>query len=118
MSQKNVNILNWNPRGLNSRVRRDAVRDLVRDTHASIVCLQETKLDTVDNDTISSTLGQNFVANYAFLPAIGKSGGIILAVSDAYFTLSDVHISENTLSASITMLDEGTSWFITCVYGP
>ncbi|KAM0822740.1 hypothetical protein ACQ4PT_071319 [Festuca glaucescens] len=118
VKQKNVNIFNWNPRGLNSKVRRDAVRDLIRDTHASIVCLQETKLDVVDDAIISATLGPNFIANYAFLPAIGTSGGMILSVSDAFFTLSDVHVSANTLSASITMLSEGTSWSITCVYGP
>ncbi|KAM0825513.1 hypothetical protein ACQ4PT_069506 [Festuca glaucescens] len=118
MSQKNVNIFNWNPRGLNNKARRDAVRDLIRDTHATIVCLQETKLDLVDDALISATLGPSFTANYAFLPSIGTSGGIILSVSDAFFTLSDVHVTANTLSASITMLSEGTTWSITCVYGP
>ena len=71
MAQKNVNLLDWNPRGLNNKARRDAVRDLVRDTHATIVCLQETKLDMVDNAIISETLGQNFTAHYAVLPATG-----------------------------------------------
>jgi exonuclease III len=118
MSQKNVNIFNWNPRGLNNRVRRDAVRDLIRDTHASIVCLQETKLDHVDDAIISATLGPNFTANYAFIPAIGTSGGMILSVSHAFFTISNVHATANTLSASITMLSEGTTWSISCVYGP
>jgi hypothetical protein len=102
MAQQNLNVLGWNPRGLNNILRRDAVRDLARDTHASIVCLQETKLDFVDDAIISAMLGPSFTANYAVLPAIGTRGGMILAVSDAFFTLSV----------------EGTPWSITCVYGP
>ena len=118
MAQKNVNLLDWNPRGLNDKVRRAAVRDLVRDTHATIVCLQETKLDMVDNAIISETLGPNFTANYAVLPATGTRGGMILAVSDSYFSLSNLHVTAATLSATVTMLSEGASWTITCVYGP
>jgi exonuclease III len=118
MAQNNVNILNWNPRGLNNKVRRDAVRDIMRDTHATIVCLQETKLDVVDDAIISSTLGPAFVANYAFIPAIATRGGIILVVSDAFFTLSDIHATANTLSATVTMLSDRSMWTISCVYGP
>jgi exonuclease III len=118
MLQKYTRILDWNPRGLNSIARRDAVRDLLRDTHASIVCLQETKLSVIDGHLISSMLGSNFTANYAFLPAIGTSGGILIAVSDAYFSLSNVHITTNTVSASIGVMSDGSEWSITCVYGP
>ena len=91
---------------------------MVRDSHATIVCLQETKLDAVDDAIISATLGPNFTANYAVLPAIGTRGGMILATSDAYFTLSDIHITQATLSGTVTMLSEGITWTITCVYGP
>jgi exonuclease III len=118
MSCKNANILDWNPRGLNSIARRDAVRDLIRDTHASIICLQETKLAVIDAPLISAMLGQNFTANFAYRPSIGTSGGILLAVSDAHFSLSNVHITANSVSASVTALSDGSAWSITCVYGP
>jgi exonuclease III len=74
MSQKCTNILDWNPRRLKNIARRDAIRDLIRDTHASIICLQETKLAVIDDSLISAMLGHNFTANYAFLPANGTSG--------------------------------------------
>ena len=34
-------------RGLNMRARRDAIRSLVDDVKVSLVCLQETKLESV-----------------------------------------------------------------------
>jgi hypothetical protein len=58
------------------------------------------------------------VANYATLPAIGTRGGVILAVSDAFFSISDVESTAHTLSAVITMLSDGFNWFITVIYGP
>ena len=118
MAQPNVNIICWNVRGLNSRARRDAVRDIVRDSHASIVCLQETKLQAVDDVIIREMLGPCFVANYYILPAVGTRGGLILAASDRFFTLSDFHATPGSISATITMLNEHTSWTITGVYGP
>jgi exonuclease III len=42
-------ILVWNARGLNSRARRSVVRDIVEQQRASIVCLQETKLESLPN---------------------------------------------------------------------
>jgi exonuclease III len=80
MAQKDVKILGWNPRGLNDKVRRDAVRDLVKDTRATIVCLQETKLGMVDAAIINYTLGPNFCANYAYTPAIGTRGGMTIHI--------------------------------------
>jgi exonuclease III len=118
MAQQNVNLVCWNVRGLNNKVHRDAVRDIVRDSHATIVCLQETKLDLVDDALIRSLLGQSFVDNYMVLPASGTRGGMILALSDSYFTLSDPHATPGSISATVNMRSEGTCWTITCVYGP
>ncbi|KAM0840272.1 hypothetical protein ACQ4PT_059782 [Festuca glaucescens] len=111
-------ILGWNPRGLNDKVRRDAVRDLVKDTRATIVCLQETKLAVVDDAIIGYTLGPCFTAGYATLPSIGTRGGMIISCSDAHFTLSDIHATPSTLSATITSRSDDSKWYITCVYGP
>lgn len=69
MAQHNCRILNWNVRGLNDVARRDSVSELARDTGSTVVCLQETKLQVVDDNVVRRTLGQNFVNNYAFLPA-------------------------------------------------
>jgi hypothetical protein len=43
---------------------------------------------------------------------------MILVVSDAFFSLSDVHITPHTITTTVTMLAEGTPWSISCVYRP
>uniref|UniRef100_A0A0A9DZN0 Endonuclease/exonuclease/phosphatase domain-containing protein n=1 Tax=Arundo donax TaxID=35708 RepID=A0A0A9DZN0_ARUDO len=67
MSDQNCIILNWNARGLNNPVRRKVVRDLVKDTSSTIVCLQETKLEQIDSQIVSETLGPCFVDHFAYL---------------------------------------------------
>ena len=98
--------------------RRDSVQELVRDTGSTIVCLQETKLTTVDDATILRTLGQNFLNNTAVLPANGSRGGILLAASNDFFSLSQVYTTSHTVSAMITMKVDNSAWWITGVYGP
>jgi len=39
-----THVLVWNVRGLNSRARRNLLRELVIAKRAAVVCLQETKL--------------------------------------------------------------------------
>jgi exonuclease III len=71
------NIVIWNVRGLNSRSRRDVVRELVTSERPSIVCLQETKLDVISQSDILQILGQGF--DYFYLLADQTHGGILLA---------------------------------------
>lgn len=110
-------MLNWNVRGLNNPNRRDVVRDMVTSTRATIVCLQETKLQCFDDRLIAQTLGYQFTGNYSYLPAAGVRGGILIAVSDNHFRLSSSR-TDNTITVRLQMLEDGEEWDITGVYGP
>jgi hypothetical protein len=55
-------------------VRRQVVKQLVSDTRATVVTLQETKLEVVDREVVAQALGNRF-ANFVFLPAVGVKGG-------------------------------------------
>jgi len=66
--------MSWNVRDLNMRARQDNVRTLVDDIHASIVCLQETKLDVIPQSLVFSMLGINFL-DFAYLPADNTGAG-------------------------------------------
>jgi hypothetical protein len=46
-------VLNWNVRGLNNPAHRQVVKDLVADNACSVICIQETKLSSVDDALIS-----------------------------------------------------------------
>jgi exonuclease III len=118
MAQHDCQILNWNVRGLNNGARQDAVNELVRSTGATIVCLQETKMQLLDQNVVIRTVGTKFVNSFAVLPAEQTRGGILLAVNEDFFDLSDVELTANTISATITMRADGIKWKITVVYGP
>lgn len=118
MNGNNCVILNWNVRGLNGAGRKQVVRDLVSDHHANVVCLQETKLQEVNDRIIAETLGPQFVGAYAFLPAAGTRGGVIIACSVDAFLFEDVTVDQFTVSANIKCRADGRMWTLTRVYGP
>ncbi|RCV20326.1 hypothetical protein SETIT_4G047100v2 [Setaria italica] len=73
----NENLLIWNVRGLNSRTRRNVVRDLVTQEHVSLLTLQESKLDVCNDALVLNLLGSDF--DFYALPATNTYGGIFLA---------------------------------------
>jgi exonuclease III len=64
-------------RGLNSSVRQDSVKELVDSSQVDVVCVQETKMQSISTRSILSMLGAEF-SNYVYLPSMGASGGILI----------------------------------------
>lgn len=118
MNENNCIVLNWNVRGLNAVARRQVVREMVQDHRATIVCLQETKLQLVNDNIIRETLGPQFVGAYAALSAEQTRGGVIIACCLDYFILQDIETTTHTISACIKNKADNSMWSITGVYGP
>ena len=85
-------------------------------THASILCMQETKLAVVSLSIVMETLGADFDA-YFCLPAIDTRGGIIVAWKSRVVQLDSAHVDLNSVTAKVTPTG-GAPWWLTCVYGP
>lgn len=85
---------------------------------ATLVCLQETKLQEISAGDVAQILGAEFSANFAFLPAIGTAGGILIAGTERFFSFTGVAHSQNTVSVQVKMRDMVESWTCTGVYGP
>lgn len=71
----NINILCWNMHMLNARAQRDAFCSLVDENHASIVCLQETKLSVVMSQSVYSMVGIHFV-EFTYITTNSTLGGV------------------------------------------
>ncbi|KAG2647915.1 hypothetical protein PVAP13_1NG002673, partial [Panicum virgatum] len=97
-------LLDWNVRGLKNSARRKVVRDLAHDTGASIVCLQETKMQLIDRGVVVETLGQHFAEQFVFLPAVGTRGGALLAVDENYYRIVQFDVREHSVSAQLEPL--------------
>jgi len=72
----------------------------------------------MDQGAVSRTVGPKFANSFAILPAAQTRGGILLAVNEDFFDLSDIQSSTNAITATITMRADRIQWQITVVYGP
>lgn len=110
----------WNIRGLNNPARRRAVASFLNSHQCNLVCLQETKLVVVTNSVISETLGSRFVDNFAYLPADGTRGGILVAASADHFAITALPHLTGAFSITVNVRDlsDNSEWSLSCVYGP
>lgn len=117
----NTTLLSWNLRGLNAQARRDNVRTLVDDIRPSIVCLQETKLDVINEFLVFSMMGTDF-AEFAYLPASDTRGGILVADRHSQVAFSDVLVGCFSVTVAVRHLarpsGDDEKWWLTTVYEP
>ncbi|KAM3020904.1 hypothetical protein ACUV84_040901 [Puccinellia chinampoensis] len=112
----NYNIVVWNVRGLNSPNRWTAVRVLIEDANAAVVCLVETKLENVTPFSLNQILGSRY-DGFTFLPASGTAGGIIVAWQSNLVTISLPRVDTFSVTLYVDFVN-GNKWWHTIVYGP
>ena len=112
----NENIVVWNPCGLNALSRGYAVWDVIADSGASIACLVESKLATVDIFTVAKVLGQQ-LDQYVFLPATNMAGGIVVAWQSSRVSVTRTQVDSYSVSLQLSYIG-GVPWALTVVYGP
>ncbi|GAU35536.1 hypothetical protein TSUD_155670 [Trifolium subterraneum] len=71
-----MKIFSFNIRGLGAVEKRREVRRLISERRPDVFCIQETKLEVVDNFLCRSLWGSDVVA-FSFKPSVGASGGIL-----------------------------------------
>ena len=119
MTVQLFNILDWNVRGLNDQDRRDTVHETVASSTCHIVCLQETKLQSLSQFD-ASYIGGNWLKSFAERPTTGTRGGILLLWDDSVVQLTNIQTTEFCLSAKVHVINSGGEgdFKITTVYGP
>ncbi|XP_073355452.1 uncharacterized protein [Aegilops tauschii subsp. strangulata] len=116
MTTQPPKVLVWNVRGLNSPARRSTIFQAVDAAKVDIVCLQETKMEVISSDIVRQTLGNRF-ENFYYVPAVGTRGGILLAWDHLVVSVTNSHLTMNTITTLIKQ--EGLPmWWLTGVYGP
>ena len=69
-----LRLLSWNDRGLNNPCKREVCKNLLKEWRCDIVCLQETKLSSVNSAVLCSLSGSPFI-DWAILDVVQTSGG-------------------------------------------
>ena len=112
-----LGVLSWNVRGLNNPARRSSIRLFMQACNAALVCLQESKLDSVAASLVCNTLGPGF-GGFEALPAVGTRGGILMAWKPDVLRVMVVHRGKFSITANVLSLVDGKAWMVSSVYGP
>lgn len=117
MLSDNIDILCWNVRGLNNAARCLTVHEVIKATPCHLVCIQETKLHSIDLSLPTFLGGYKFDC-FAYKPAQGTRGGILLLWNNSTTHVSDQEIGRYSLSAMIRSQHNDSAFKLTTVYGP
>jgi hypothetical protein len=81
-------------RGLNDQDRKDTVHETIAASSCHIVCLQETKLESVSAFD-AAYIGGHKLRGFAERPAIGTRGGILLLWDESVVQMSNIQVSDS-----------------------
>jgi hypothetical protein len=110
-------ILCWNVRGINSSDKWTHIRNKIKESNSSIVCLQETRRADFDVSFIKNFAPKRF-DKFAYVPSDGASGGlIVLWVGNAF--VGQVMLEESFgIAISFTSVLSSENFMLVNVYGP
>lgn len=89
----------------------------IEQSACSIFCFQETKRNSFDHQFMRNFSHRRF-DQYAFVPSIGASGGILTARNGALFSGTVVQSNRFALTIKSISTQDATVWYVTNNYGP
>jgi exonuclease III len=111
-------VVSWNVRGLGDSDKCNLVRNVFSDAKPSVICIQETKLATIDLFKAKSFLPTNFATSFVLAPAEGTRGGLLTAWDASFFSLDSHFLKPHTLTTALTCNATSLDFTITNTYGP
>ena len=90
-----MKLMSYNVRGLGGGEKRVEVRKLVSEKQPFVLCIQESKLEVIDDWMIKSLWG-DAACGYSYQPSRGASGGLVTVWDTScvtvWFTMSFNHV--------------------------
>lgn len=95
---RNIKILVWNIRGINSQEKWDAIRAKITESACHILCLQETKREHFDSFYLKKFCPRH-LDRFHFSPSSGAAGGLITIWNSSFF--KDSLVQANSYAITI-----------------
>jgi hypothetical protein len=108
-------VCSFNVRGLGSRVKRNRIRDLVRDQRVEFLAIQETKMESIDEGLCRSLWGGNN-CGCLFIPLVGSSGGILSLWNKDKFSFIFSFSGEGFLGVCLLIVAKQRVCYVVNVY--
>ena len=112
-----IKILSWNVRDVNDPDKRRVIKSFLRSNRVDLVCLQETKVQQMNN-VMARSIGVGRFLNWRALNAEGSAGGILLLWDKRRISLVDSVAGSFSVSCLFRMEDDDFQWVFSGVYGP
>lgn len=116
-NNRNIKILFWNIRGINSQFKWDALRDKISESSCHIICIQETKRECFDPFYIKKFCPRSF-DKFAFSPSIGASGGLITIWNNNLFDANVILVNSYSITVEFHCRLNNKVFHVTNIYGP
>ena len=98
-----MKVLSWNCRGLGSKVKEEAMKDLIRLAKPDILLIQETKMENDSFLQVSEKLWKK--GGKTAIISRGSSGGIGMLLDDQKFDFIDTKHSPHWILATLLQKD-------------
>ena len=112
-----MKIISYNVRGLGGGDKREEVQRLVLDKHPLVMCLQETKLQVL-NDAILQSIWGNNSAGYSYQPSSGASGGLVTVWDASRVEVWSSMSFKHVLVIKGKVIASGAEFILFNVYAP
>ncbi|KAL4625272.1 hypothetical protein ACB092_05G013600 [Castanea dentata] len=112
-----LRLLSWNVRGLNNPRKREVCKNLLKEWKCDFVCIQETKVSSIDGAFVRSLWGSPYT-DWAVLDAVQSSGGVLLIWDKRVVEKLDVIVGQFSVSVLLRGVVDDFVWACSGVYGP
>ena len=112
-----MNIISYNIRGLGRGVKWAAIRRMVRQEHVDMICIQETKRESVDKLLCQSLWGDVGVS-WELQPANNTAGGILCLWSEQTFKLQTKVVGSGFIFLRGEWVKEAQQISVLSIYSP
>ena len=102
---------------MNDPDKRKVIKNFLRTHRVDLVCLQETKVQEMNNDMVRS-IGVGRFLNRKALNAEGSAGGILLLWDNSRISMVDSVVGSFFVSCLFRMVEDGYQWAFFEVYDP
>ncbi|KAG6666667.1 hypothetical protein CIPAW_01G048000 [Carya illinoinensis] len=110
-------IISWNVRRINDVNKHLHSRSLFCIWKVDIVCLQETKMCSIDRHIIRSLWSCSFVG-WCYLTSSGALGGVLVLWDKRVVELVEECIGKFSVAVSFKNIQDGWTWALANMYGP
>ncbi|KAH1077371.1 hypothetical protein GYH30_052752 [Glycine max] len=112
-----MNIITYNVRGLGRGVKWAAIRRLIKKESVDMICIQETKKETIEKSMCQSIWGDPAVS-WEMQPAVNSAGGLLCLWCDKKFKLERKASGNGFIWLSGQWIKEAVQVNIVTVYSP